>query len=235
MAFVYQVHGAPQKRRFDFIKGFSLTTWIVLINVIAFVFFIIMLSFYKDNPLFVYDNLAIKPSNIFSGYYYWTFLTSIFMHGGFFHLFANMISLFFIGNLVEKLLGRKRYFWFYILSGLFAGLFFVLTAYVMMQMGYPGDFNTYAVGASGALFALVGFLMIITPNLPVFIMFIPIPVKMKYAAQGLLVVLWLISVAGNVPIGNTAHLGGLIAGLFYAFYIKKKYKRKSIAISRYFS
>ena len=69
------------------------------------------------------------------------------MHGGFFHIFANMFSLFFVGSLVEKILGAKRYLYFYLVSGLFASLFFVL-----MSLVWLSDFNAYAVGASGALF-----------------------------------------------------------------------------------
>jgi len=66
-------------------------------------------------------------------------------------------------------------------------------------------------------------------------MFIPIPVKMKYAAPGMLVLLWVISLAGNVSIGNTAHLGGLIAGLIYGLFLKSKYRNKTAYIRRYFS
>jgi len=76
--------------------------------------------------------------------------------------------------------------------------------------------------------------MLLTPNLSVYIMFIPIPIKMKYAAPGILIVLWFISIAGNVPIGNTAHLGGLITGLVYGFYLRKKYPRKIQMLSRHF-
>jgi len=173
--------------------------------------------------------IAIKPSNILAGRYVWTFLTSMFMHVGFFHLFANMLSLFFIGGLVEKLLGKKRYLWFYLIAGLFAGLFFVGISYFLKT-----DLNTFAVGASGALFGLVGLLMLLTPNLPVYIMFIPIPIKMKYAAPGILVVLWLISITGNVPIGNTAHLGGLISGLVYGIYLRKKFPQKTNWINNHF-
>ncbi|MDP3986734.1 MAG: rhomboid family intramembrane serine protease [Nanoarchaeota archaeon] len=176
------------------------------------------------------DYIAIKPSNIFEGKYLWTFFTSMFMHGGFFHIFANMFSLLFIGGLVEKILGAKRYVSFYIISGLFAGLFFVLSSLI-----FPADMNTFAVGASGALFSLVGLLVLLTPDLPVFVMFIPIPIKMKYAGPGILVLLWLISIAGNVPIGNTAHLGGLLVGITYGIYLKHKYKRKVGLIRRYFS
>ncbi|MGY4884599.1 MAG: rhomboid family intramembrane serine protease [Nanobdellota archaeon] len=176
------------------------------------------------------DSIALKPSNILDVKYLWTFLTSMFMHAGFFHLLVNMLSLMFIGSLIEKIIGRKRYFWFYIFSGIFAGLFFVL-----MSLIFPGDFNQYAVGASGALFGLIGLLMLLTPNLPVYIMFIPIPIKMKYAAPGMLILLWIISIAGNVSIGNTAHLGGLVAGLIYGIFLKTKYKNKTRYISKHFS
>jgi len=219
-----QVYKIPQRK--SFFGNLSVNTTLILINVMAFVLFSILIY---SNTSFL-DFIAIKPGNILYGKYIWTFLTSMFMHAGFFHLFVNMLSLFFIGGLVEKILGSKRYLSFYLISGLFAGLFFVLTSFVFL-----GDLNLYAVGASGALFGLIGFLMLITPNLPVYVMFIPIPIKMKYAAPGMLVVLWLISIAGNVPIGNTAHLGGLIAGLCYGFYLRKKYKRKTRLINKHFS
>ncbi len=215
---------SPRRKR-NLFDSFSLTIILILINVIAFVIFTILIGL--NVPL---DYIAIKPSNIINGKYLWTFITSMFMHGGLFHIFANMFSLFFIGSLVEKILGTRRYFYFYMLSGLLAGVFFVLLSLV-----FPSDFNTFAVGASGALFGLVGLLVLLTPNLPVFIMFIPIPIKMKYAGPGILVVLWLISIAGNVPIGNTAHFGGLITGVAYGLYLKNKYKRKTRYINRYFS
>jgi membrane associated rhomboid family serine protease len=141
-----------------------------------------------------------------------------------------MFSLLFIGSLVEKILGRKRYFYFYMISGLLAGVFFVFLSLI-----FTADFNTFAVGASGALFGLVGLLVLLTPNLPVFVMFIPIPIKMKYAGPGILLILWLISIAGNVPIGNTAHFGGLIVGIIYGLYLKNRYRRKTRYIDKYFS
>jgi len=154
----------------------------------------------------------------------------MFMHSGFFHLFVNMFSLVFVGSLVEKLLGRKRYIWFYLVAGIFASLFFVFSG-----LFSPSDLNAYAVGASGAIFGLVGLLILLTPNLPVYVMFIPIPIKMKYAAPGILIILWLISWAGNIPLGNFAHLGGLIAGLAYGLYIRKKFPKKVKHIREQFS
>ncbi len=223
MAGVYRIY--PKQKR-NFFSSLSVNTNLILINIVCFIIFSILI--YSDIKFL--DYIALKPSNIFQGDYFWTFLTSMFMHGGFFHIFVNMLSLFFIGSLVEKIIGLKRYLGFYLISGLLAGLIFVLTSLI-----FQSDFNTYAVGASGALFGLIGLLMILTPNLPVYVMFIPIPIKMKYAAPGILIVLWIISVTGNVPIGNTAHLGGLISGLLYGFYIKNKYKNKAKYINRHFS
>jgi len=215
------------ERNTGIFSSLSVTSILILINIMAFVFFLILLS----SKTFSLDIIAIKPSNILHGNYLWTFITSIFIHAGFFHLFVNMLSLFFIGSLVERILGKKRYFYFYMISGLLAGLFFVFSSYLF----FPSDLETFAVGASGALFGLVGLLMILTPNLPVFVMFIPIPIKMKYAAPGILILLWLISITGNIPIGNTAHLGGLLTGLVYGIYLRNKYKKKINYLSRHFS
>lgn len=221
MADVYRI--APSKSLFG---GISVTLTLVLLNVFLFIIFAIVLW---QMPWFI-DYIALKPSNILNGKFLWTILTSMFMHGGFFHIFANMLSLFFVGSLAERILGRKRYLYFYLAAGIFASILFVL-----LSLFFVGEYNAYAVGASGAIFGLIGLLMALTPNLPVFLMFIPIPIKMKYAAPGMLVVLWLISIAGNVSIGNTAHLGGFLAGIFYGVYLRSKYKRKTAYISKFFS
>lgn len=213
----------PRKRKL--FARFNVTLTLILINIVAFILFLILLGL--NVPL---EYIAIKPSNILQGKYLWTFFTSMFMHGGIFHIFANMFSLLFVGNLIEKILGAKRYLYFYMASGLFAGLFFVLASLI-----FPIDFETFAVGASGALFGLVGLLVLLTPNLPVFIMFIPIPIKIKYAGPGILIVLWLVSIAGDIPIGNTAHLGGLIIGIIYGLYLRKKYRRKTEYLRKVFS
>ncbi len=221
MARRYRIYG----RNAGFFSSLSVTSILILINVMAFIFFLVLLS----SETISLDFVAIKPSNILQGNYLWTFITSMFMHAGFFHLLVNMLSLLFIGSFIERILGKRRYFWFYIASGLFAGLFFVLSSMI-----FVGDIDTFAVGASGALFGIAGLMVILTPNMPLYLMFIPIPIKAKYAIPGMLAVLWLISVTAGVPIGNTAHLGGLLAGVIYGIYLKNKYRRKTEYISRSF-
>jgi uncharacterized protein len=225
-----QVYSIQSKRKKKFLGKLSVNLTLILINIAVFILSAILLVLYKENPEFLYNLIALNPSNILQGKYLWTFVTSMFMHGGLFHLFVNMLSLFFIGSLVEKILGKKRYLMFYLAAGLFAGVFFVLSSLI-----FTNSFETFAVGASGALFGLIGLLMFLTPDLPVYIMFIPIPIKMKYAAPGILILLWIISAIGDIPIGNTAHLGGLILGLGYGLYLRKKYKNKTRYINKQFS
>lgn len=227
-----------------FSRKFSVTTWIILVNVVVF----ILLSILFPNQIIVVDGqdvLTLHPfvkENVALGASFlsgrvWTLLTSMFMHGGFTHLFVNMISLFFLGSFIERLIGRKRFFWLYMLSGLFAGLFFISLAYLFGASGLGarifGTLAISAVGASGAIFALAGLLAVLTPNLKVYVFFI-IPMRMWIAIIFLLGVLWLASIGVGLPIGNTAHLGGLLVGLGYAIYLKKKYKRKTKMIAKYF-
>lgn len=215
------------KRKSNLFGNLSVNMILIGINVIFFIIVWILLITGILSQDFFSNNIAISLENI-QQLRLWTVFTSMFMHGSFFHLFANMISLIFIGSLVEKLLGKRRYLWFYIISGLAAS-----GIYLLSEIIFPSGLG--AVGASGALFGLIGLLILLTPDLPVYIFFIPIPIKMKYAGIGILALLWLISIAGDVAIGNTAHLGGLIAGLAYGIYLRKKYKNKTRYIRKHFS
>jgi len=207
----------------------SYTQIIILINVLFFLFFFLLASFIGAQRAI--DLVALKPSSILAGKNLWTFLTSMFMHSpnSIGHIFVNMISLMFLGNFVEKLVGRKRFLWIYMGSGLFAGVFFVLVAALT-----GSDLNVYAVGASGAIFGLGGLLAVLTPRLPVLVFFI-IPLPMWLAMIFLLGSLWLLSLSLGLSIGNIAHLGGLLVGLGYGFYLKKKYPHKTKMIGQYFS
>ncbi len=208
-------------------SNISHTMIIILVNVLFFIaFFLLSYSLGGDSAVSL---VALQPATILAGKNLWTFITSMFMHANFTHLFVNMISLMFIGSFVEKLIGRKRFLWIYFGSGIFAGIFFVFLSFILNS-----DLNVYAVGASGAIFGLGGLLAILTPRLPVLVFFI-IPMPMWLAMIFLLVVLWALSFSLGIPIGNTAHLGGLIVGVAYGFYLKSKYPGKAKMIRDYFS
>jgi uncharacterized protein len=208
---------------------------IVAINVIAFIVYLILAYIYDYVP--VTHFLALQPFMILQGRYFWTFITSMFLHAGVGHLIANMISLVFIGGFIEKLIGKKRFLYLYFIGGFVASLFFVILAgyFGTSELGvrFFGSPNSLAVGASGAIFALGGLLAVLIPRMKVLVFFI-IPMQMWIAMIGLTFFMWLFSASLALPIGNTAHLGGLIVGVIYGVYLKIKYPRKTQMISRYF-
>ena len=205
----------------------SYTGRIISINVVFYILILILMNIFGVDKII--NLVALNPLIVLSGKNIWTFITSMFMHGNFTHLILNMISLFFIGSFVERLIGKKRFLYFYFGAGLFAGILFVaLTKFT------GGNLNIAAVGASGAIFGLGGLLAVLTPKLPVLVFFI-IPMPMWMAMIALLGILWILSWGVGLPIGNIAHLGGLLIGVAYGFYLKQKYPKKTQMISKYFS
>jgi len=156
--------------------NFSFTTILIAVNVLFFVLLKIVLAFNSNFGEF----LELNAGNIIHGKFIWTLLTSVFLHGSLAHLFVNMFSLFFLGKVCERIVGRKRFIWFYIIAGIVGSIFFVLFAYLgsffprgEMLFGGLGD---YAVGASGALFGLLGILAVLIPQTRVYLIAGPIVV-----------------------------------------------------------
>lgn len=232
MAEIYRIQN--RKRRNFLGEKFSITLWLIIINLIVFFLMLFLMNIFGEK---VFSWVALQPKAVFSGNV-WTLLTSMFMHANFTHLFVNMVSLFFIGGFIEKLIGRKRFFWLYILSGIFASLMFVILAYFLGNTGLGmkifGSPDVFAVGASGAIFALGGLLVVLTPNLRVYAFFI-IPMRIWVAMIFFLAIMWIASIGAGLPFGNTAHLGGLIAGIAYGLFLKNKYPQKTKMLSNHFS
>ena len=222
------------RRRRGFLANTSVTNLLILLNVV--VFFVILIALIAGFGEGIINYFALTPSLFFKGYV-WTILTSMFMHVLFLHLLVNMVSMFFVGNFVERLIGKKRYLWFYMLSGLVAGLFFVGFGYVgqFIPNGEVlfGGFNVAALGASGALFGLGGLLAVLIPRLKVLLFFI-IPMPMWLAMGVLMFGFWIASATAGLPIGNTAHFGGLVVGVIYGFYLRHKYARKVKMLNKMF-
>jgi membrane associated rhomboid family serine protease len=149
-----------------------------------------------------------------------TLLTSMFMHGGFMHLFGNMLFLWIFGDNVEDRLGHLRYFIFYIVCGIIASL-----AHVFMTVAMYGAGSEQALipslGASGAISGVLGGYVLLFPGRRVtVIMFRMLTQVPSYVAIGMWFVFQLISGLGVFGGGSqtggvayAAHVGGFIAGL----------------------
>lgn len=144
-------------------------TWqLIILNLACFFVSFIVWLVYPESIQFS----ALVPANIIAGKYFWTLVTHMFLHSGFFHLFFNMFSLFYLGIFCERIIGRKRFVRFYLISGVFAGLLAALTAGFFgfglgeRIFGAPG---TVMLGASGAIFGIAGILSVITPRKKVYL------------------------------------------------------------------
>jgi|SRR3989344_2493606 len=223
------------------LNSLSITVWIIIITAI-----ISIVTFYlwNSNPGLV-NCTALYAPNILSGQCLWSLVSHIFIHGNFAHLAINMFVLFSLGSLLERIIGRKRYIWFYLISGIFAGILSVLLSGAFGRSGSGGViFGSPLipmVGASGAIFAIAGLLMTLIPKLRFTIIFFPffsLPAYIMIPA--VLFITWIGTVISAfafgkaVLLGNVAHFGGFLAGLCYGFYLRIKYKKKINMLQRYF-
>ncbi len=147
---------------------------------------------------------------------YITLLTSMFMHGGWAHLFGNMLFLWIFGDNLEHVMGRGRYLIFYLLCGLIASL-----AHVFTTVAFGGNQLVPSLGASGAISGVLGGYVLLFPKRRVkVIMFRMLTEVPAFVALGLWFAFQLISGLGVLGSGSqeggvayAAHIGGFIAGL----------------------
>jgi membrane associated rhomboid family serine protease len=193
---------------------------IIVLNVLAFLWQLSQGPDLKD-AFFLYGIVPVRYSDPevsihFTTFQQWLpFLTSMFLHGGFLHILGNMWFLYIFGDNIEDRLGHSRYFIFYILSGVAAGLIHLYT-------NWGSKIPT--IGASGAISGVMGAYLLLYPRakiltlIPIFFFFqfVEIP---AFIFLGYWLLIQLFS-AGLTPrnvggIAFWAHIGGFIAGLVF--------------------
>ena len=178
--------------------------------------------------------------------------TYMFMHstGSFAHILFNMFSLFMFGITLERLFGAKRFLFFYITCGFGAALIqegvWALTLPDMIIDGLAQanhtsyeaisqwvaaqphilvdnyDFFT-TIGASGAIYGVLLAFGMLFPDRPLYLMFIPVPIKAKWMIVGFVVLELLIGLSSaNDGVAHFAHLGGMFVGFLIILYWKKR-------------
>ena len=202
---------------------------IIIINVLV----MIMTSLNGD---LMYQKFALfYPTSPF--FRWWQPVTHMFMHGGFWHLFFNMYTLYIFGTVLERVWGTKKFLIFYFVTGLGAAA--VHTGVEWIQMNHwmtqvaEGSMAAQAqihalkmtptVGASGAIYGvLMGYAMLY-PDSIMTLVFPPISMKAKWFVLIFAAIELFTGVSGmGGGIAHFAHLGGLIFGFFLIMYWKKK-------------
>lgn len=158
-----------------------------------------------------YALFTLNPANPL---YVWTWITSIFSHGGFFHLLFNGLVLFFFGPIVERKVGSKKFTALFLGSGVAAG-------FAQIALGYLTGAAAPLLGASGAIMAVMGVLTVLNPDLRVLLWgILPMPLWILTFGYAALSMLGMIGPAMGIAHG--AHLGGLIIGLAYGQRVKSQ-------------
>ena len=154
------------------------------------------------------DLFLLTPSAL-SDFQIWRFLTSIFLHADITHLIYNLFALALFGSMLEKIIGSRKFILVFFASGIFANLVAV-------------NFYDSSLGASGAIYGILGCLAVLKPGMMVWAFGFPMP--MFIAA-----LLW---TAGSVlgifmpsNIGHIAHLSGIAIGFLLGFIYKIILKR----------
>jgi len=220
---------------------------LIIINVamllLTFLFQRLGLNLNAILGMFYFQSPFFKP---------WQIVTHMFMHGGIGHIFFNMYALWIFGKTLESVWGSKRFLIYYLVTGLGAAFFHQLVNYIQFapdilalkeaysvnrvnpallnEILVPGnqfyqigrELIRPTVGASGAVYGVLLAFGMLFPNTPLFIMFIPIPIKAKWLVIGfgaLELFLGITQSGGNIA--HFAHLGGMIFGFFLIRYWNK--------------
>ena len=202
---------------------------LIIINVLV----MIMTALNED---FMYEKFALfYPTSPF--FHWWQPVTHMFMHGGFWHLFFNMYTLWIFGSQLERIWGARKFLVFYFVTGLGAALVHTGVEWLQMQNwlaeaaagSYAAQVSihtlkmTPTVGASGAIYGvLMGYAMLY-PDAVMALVFPPIAMKAKWFVLIFGAIELMTGVTGmGGNIAHFAHLGGLIFGYLLMMYWKKK-------------
>lgn len=146
----------------------------------------------------------------------WRFVTSIFLHGDIMHIAYNLFALILFGSILEKLIGSNKFLLVFLVTGILANIISV-------------NFYDSSLGASGAIFGVIGALIIVRPMLVVWAFGLPMPI---FIAGILWVGVDLLGVLSPSNVANIAHLSGmffgLILGLLFRDWRNEKHKDNEI-------
>ncbi|GIV76724.1 rhomboid family intramembrane serine protease [Litorilinea aerophila] len=198
-------------------RSVPLMNWtLIALNVFAFLF---TLSLGRQAEALV-TALGVVPARLLGHPNLWegfTLFTSMFLHGGWAHLFSNMLALYIFGDNVEDRMGSGRYLIFYLLCGLVAAVVHIL---------FNPTSTVPTIGASGAISGVLGAYLLLFPHsrvitlVPIFFLpwFVEIPAVfylgvwfLSQLLNGTFAILAGVQAFGGVA--WWAHVGGFVAGL----------------------
>jgi membrane associated rhomboid family serine protease len=150
----------------------------------------------------------------------WTVFTYMFLHASWIHIIFNMLTFYFFGTFAMALIGETAFLMTFFVGGIVGGLFFFLFSYIPLPY-FQATHYVLVVGASGAIYALGGLLIMLRPNVRVYTFPIPIPMPLWIA-----ILVGFIFITFFPEVAWQAHLGGLMYGLLVGYYYRRREIRR---------
>jgi membrane associated rhomboid family serine protease len=177
--------------------------WVALIIVVVIIFIHSLQVWFPIQS----ENFALVSSKVLERP--WTLITYMFLHENLSHLYFNMVALALFGSILESIIGYKKFLIVFFLTGIFSGIISTL-------------FYSTIIGASGAIFGILGVLVVIRPWSPILAIGVPMPVIIAVVIWAVFDLLGIFNPADQIA--HFGHLAGLGFGLVIGLFLREKYK-----------
>jgi membrane associated rhomboid family serine protease len=171
----------------------------IILSGVILLFFLIQLAVPGFTESFLLDESSFSEP--------WRFVSSIFLHGDITHLLFNLFALLLFGFILEKLIGQSKFLAVFFASGIIASLVSV-------------NFYPASLGASGAIYGLIGAITLIRPKMMILAFSIPMPM---FIAAAVYIIINIVQTYLPTNTGTIAHLSGMAIGIIFGLFLRKKY------------
>ncbi|MBI3485060.1 MAG: rhomboid family intramembrane serine protease [Acidobacteria bacterium] len=197
---------------------------LLIANTAVFVLQTFASMLFENGDVFLVRSFGLVPRGVTHGLRLWQPFTYLFLHGGFLHLFFNMLALWMFGCDLERVWGKRRFLNYYFLTGVGAGCINILVKTFMdrrinfdsLPLNVITPSMVPTIGASGAIFGILIAAAVLFPDRRIYMILPPVelPMRIYVLIMGAFAFFGTMGASGD-NVSHISHLGGMAVGYFY--------------------